>query len=174
MSGGSFDYLCYKDAPETLRSEELSRMAAAIRSYQGGEPAAAATTALVGYLRAFERRIEALRDVWKAVEWHHSGDWGQEAVGRALAEYERHFESSSGESRKILTQEDLLDYLNTHDQVFVFRCADCSSLVAETSDSVRAMPIVARGVVVVARCQPCSDARRNDPVSRNPAATWWP
>lgn len=55
------------------------------------EDAAKETYSLLVQLRQWETRadvhMERLRAVWKAVEWWDSGDWGEDDVREALAEY---------------------------------------------------------------------------------------
>lgn len=92
MSGGSFDYLCFAETDALpQRLAQVEEMADALAAYPDGEAASLDTHELVAIIRTAERRIEARRrrlaDVWKAVEWHHSHDYGPDAVGRALKAY---------------------------------------------------------------------------------------
>lgn len=88
MSGGSFDYLCFKDIGEVLASGNLQPMANALMEYKGGEKAAADTLAFLAVLPPLDERLRPLRDVWRAVEWHHSADSGPDDVVEALKTYE--------------------------------------------------------------------------------------
>lgn len=88
MSGSSFGYLCQKNAVEVLASPYLEKMGEALAAYEGGDLAAYATLELVALRAMIEERIEPLRDVWEAVERHHSADTGPEPVAVALATYE--------------------------------------------------------------------------------------
>lgn len=74
MSGGSFNYL-FTQEPYSDRDLEL--MAQWLRDH--GMPEAAEDTLALRCPRA----SGALEDLWRAVEWHVSGDWGVERVERA-------------------------------------------------------------------------------------------
>lgn len=85
MSGGSFDYLASQYSLTELleRTDHIDTMGQTLRN-AGHEQAAAATESILADIKAFEEsilaRVEELRGVWKAVEWHASADWGPEAV----------------------------------------------------------------------------------------------
>lgn len=93
MSGGSFDYLYCRDFDGLVeRAGHVDAMADALADYPGSEAAVVATRGLLAGLRAMRDRWESplyrkLADVWHAVEWHHSCDWGRDDVLRVLAEY---------------------------------------------------------------------------------------
>ncbi len=80
MSGGSFDYLYLKDfdGPEQLflMADELER--------RGYHSAAAHTRAICAI-----QPSQALRQLWMAVEWNVSGDWGPEKVEQAHGEWQQ-------------------------------------------------------------------------------------
>lgn len=86
MSGGSFNYLCFADAEEIgQRLHDLDEMATAL---DGICPeAAAATREIVEHVRALQPQIDALKDVWHAIEWWHSSDWGRDRAEEAAATY---------------------------------------------------------------------------------------
>lgn len=91
MSGGSYDYLCFKDASDIFSSgsENLARMADRL---DGVCPEAAAETRALfdgpGSLRAeLEARIARLADLWHDVEWRDSGDYGDSQVAVAVAAF---------------------------------------------------------------------------------------
>lgn len=95
MSGGSFDYICAHDIDELMDShtqrEQMERMRDALRQYEGGESAALLTDRLLKEFEEMDRKKNDLRrlrdsleDVWQAVEWHQSRDWGPDAVKRAI------------------------------------------------------------------------------------------
>ena len=91
MSGGSFNYLCHQDSPGR---EMVGKMAEAIRSYgdENHSPARHAaedTLRIIALLEEVDVWKERLRDVWKAVEWHRSGDWGVEDVWEAILKHEK-------------------------------------------------------------------------------------
>lgn len=90
MSGGSYDYLCHKDADEILgAAKDLRRMAN--RLDRVCAEAAAETRAIFDGLGStyseLEKRIDRLRDLWKAIEWRDSSDWGEQAVIDAVKAY---------------------------------------------------------------------------------------
>lgn len=78
MSGGSFDYLCFQEHPNP---EQLKRMAGELSGLGAGSAVEATLVA------ADLPENDPLRDVWRAVEWWRSGDWGVEAVHKALEEW---------------------------------------------------------------------------------------
>ncbi len=94
MSGGSFNYLCHKEAFDLLAySEELDGMIAALRQYENGEKVAQTTVDLLADIQriktGLEERLEPLREVWRAVEWHHSSDYSQEQAQEAIDKFLR-------------------------------------------------------------------------------------
>ena len=92
MSGGSFNYLCHSWCLEDLipKIGELSRMIDALTEF-GATDAAKETEALRLDIAAFDVRVSAklkrLQDVWRAIEWLHSCDWGPEQVEEELRKY---------------------------------------------------------------------------------------
>ena len=90
MSGGSYDYLCRADSDEIFgRWSSLREMAARLDQVC---PEAAAETRLFAegkgtLLQAVETHLERLKPLWKAVEWHDSGDWGEDQMVVAVQEY---------------------------------------------------------------------------------------
>lgn len=95
MSGGSFDYLCYKEGSELFdySVQRSMREMAAELTERGAQDAAAETEQLIRFvehaLRQVEPRREALAAVWRAVEWCTSGDIGEDGVEAALARYRK-------------------------------------------------------------------------------------
>lgn len=92
MSGGSYDYLCYKDAFELeSHREELNRMRDRLVEL-GHLDAAKETESIILTLDSFKVRMEArlsrLKDVWRAVEWLDSGDYRKEQVAEAVKKYQ--------------------------------------------------------------------------------------
>jgi hypothetical protein len=93
MSGGSFNYLCHKDAAELLQggTHDAAEMGDALAVLGYAPDAAEETHALIAEVRAAEARLNAslhrLRPVWKAMEWWQSCDWSENDFKRALAEY---------------------------------------------------------------------------------------
>lgn len=93
MSGGSYNYLCHAwDLDDLLEHRAgLEKMSARLAGLGWAEDAARETEELLVMLRQWqvraETRMERLREVWKAVEWWDSGDWGEDQVRAALAKY---------------------------------------------------------------------------------------
>lgn len=92
MSGGSYNYLCHVadiEGPLKLvdRQHDLEAMRDALAA-EGAEDAAKATEALreelAGLEKQFTDRVHELAKVWKALEWWHSLDWGEERFREAL------------------------------------------------------------------------------------------
>ena len=91
MSGGSYNYLCYKEAYDIHeRINELQEMGDRLAEL-GFKDAALETESIILILKAFEIRLQArinrLRDVWKAVEWMDSGDSGIDYVNDEVEKY---------------------------------------------------------------------------------------
>lgn len=77
MSGGSYNYLCWKDSTEVgSEREALEKMAARLKEL-GAYDAAYQTEEISVFFITLNQKIEKLRDVWHAVEWLDSGDWGE-------------------------------------------------------------------------------------------------
>lgn len=93
MSGGSWNYLCYKDIDELMNgssTELLQDMVDRLNS-AGFKDVAKDTQRLVEYIKSARIRIEtlfeALSPVFKAVEWFDSGDWGKETLNNEILKY---------------------------------------------------------------------------------------
>lgn len=82
MSGGSFEYMCWQDWHPT--EDQLVAMVDAIEQIAPYSEAARQTRGLLARLRQID--ASGLRDVWRAVEWWKSGDWGED---QAVEEIER-------------------------------------------------------------------------------------
>lgn len=93
MSGGSYDYLCYRDSLRDLAGEvdQLERMRDRLIGLGYAEDAAAETEDVLAILRQTEVRVavraKRLHDVWHAVEWWDSCDYGEDQVKQALEDY---------------------------------------------------------------------------------------
>ena len=93
MSGGSFDYLCYKDVSELMNSSNIANLESMVQHLQeyGYEDIARDTQRLIEYIQSASIRIEVLsenlNDVFHAVEWHESGDIGRETMISELEKY---------------------------------------------------------------------------------------
>jgi hypothetical protein len=86
MSGGSYDYLCFSEFAEA--PEPLRRMAERLAGLPYAAKAAADTAGIVDMLGEAARRAERLNDVWHAIEWWDSGDYGEDEARKVLAAYE--------------------------------------------------------------------------------------
>lgn len=85
MSGGSYDYLCWNTDDLGRRRGHVHAMGERLEEL--GYPAAARATRDVLYLLdGAERAARALSDVWHAVEWLDSGDYGDDSARKAIAE----------------------------------------------------------------------------------------
>lgn len=93
MSGGSFDYLCYKDVPEIMNSSSIANLESMVQHLQeyGYEDIARDTQRLIEYIHLASIRIEVLSEnlngVFHAVEWHESGDISRETMIERLENY---------------------------------------------------------------------------------------
>ena len=91
MSGGSYNYLCFKEAYEIHEHrQDLTDMRDRLTQL-GFLDAAKETESILLILDSFEVRIQAridrLKDVWHSVEWKDSADSGIEAVEEAIKKY---------------------------------------------------------------------------------------
>lgn len=93
LSGGSFDYLCYKDVPDLMEGssiEDLEKMVQHLQEY-GYEDIARDTQRLIEYIQSASIRIEVLSEnlngVFHAVEWHESGDICRDTMIAELEKY---------------------------------------------------------------------------------------
>ena len=93
LSGGSFDYLCYKDVPELMNSSSIANLESMVQHLQeyGYEDIARDTQRLIEYIQSASIRIEVLSEnlngVFHAVEWHESGDISRETMIERLENY---------------------------------------------------------------------------------------
>lgn len=92
MSGGSYNYLCYKDGFELGDHEgDLQAMADRLAGLGYAKDAAKETQELLLELRQYQNRIQTridrLKGVWHGVEWWDSCDSGEDGVKAELAKY---------------------------------------------------------------------------------------
>lgn len=92
MSGGSYDYLCYKEISRLINSQsDLESMQERLSGLGYAEDAAQETMQLIQSIRQFERLtevlIERLRPVWRSVEWWDSADISEDWLKVSLYEY---------------------------------------------------------------------------------------
>ena len=91
MSGGSYNYLCYKDSDDIWGAiKDLKSMRERLTEL-GFLDAATETESVMLMLDSFtvrlEARIDRLNEVWRSVEWMDSGDSGIESVEKAIEQY---------------------------------------------------------------------------------------
>lgn len=91
MSGGSLNYLCYKEAKDLFDYiPELESVEETMLSFNAGD-IAKDVRRLIEYLKTAENRIavlsDNLNDIFRAVEWHDSGDTGRNDVFEAIERY---------------------------------------------------------------------------------------
>jgi hypothetical protein len=86
MSGGSYNYLCDAQADDVMsRVETLREMAERL---DGVCPEAAAKTReILAIYVELDQRVDGLREIWKAVEWRDSCDWGDDQLAEAVTKY---------------------------------------------------------------------------------------
>lgn len=93
MSGGSHNYLFCKEPVDLFYHIEELEMAERDLLRLGYSDIAKDVRRLIEYLQTAENRISVLarqlRDVFKAVEWYESGDYGDETLTRVLEKYRR-------------------------------------------------------------------------------------
>lgn len=94
MSGGSYDYLCWKEAGEILECEAtIQQMADRLARLGYANDAAKETQLLLLEIRQAKNRlnvsIERLQNVWQAIEWWDSGDSSEKELQKALAFYRK-------------------------------------------------------------------------------------
>lgn len=93
MSGGSFNYLCHKDASELLSSglSDLRHMVDELRSLPGAKAAYEDSLRALVLAEEAQRRLQELADglrpVWQSVEWWRSCDSSREDAIAACAVY---------------------------------------------------------------------------------------
>ena len=93
MSGGSFNYLCYRDTEALFnRLSDLEDMRESLIQY-GYEDIAKDTQRLIEYIKSAECVIGTLKDmlepVFHAVEWYESADYSKETMIEILEKYRR-------------------------------------------------------------------------------------
>ncbi|WP_331763094.1 hypothetical protein OG571_47195 (plasmid) [Streptomyces sp. NBC_01369] len=92
MSGGSYNYLyCHVAGLEAQRSdlEAMRDRLAELEREQvpGASKAARLTRYVLIHLDLAEAKAQELADVWHAIEWRDSGDYGDSQVEEALAKF---------------------------------------------------------------------------------------
>lgn len=93
MSGGAFNYLCYKEIEEIFNhTGDLEDMRESLIKY-GYEDIAKDTQRLIEYIKSAKCTIgtlkEMLEPVFHAVEWYESADYGKDTMIEILEKYRR-------------------------------------------------------------------------------------
>lgn len=93
MSGGSLNYLHCREPAELFENiENLEEVERELLS-RGYADIARDVRRLIEYIQTAENRIEVLsrqlRDVFKAVEWNLSGDYGDKTMEAVLEKYRK-------------------------------------------------------------------------------------
>lgn len=86
MSGGSYNYLYCHVTGLDGRQEDIARMGRRLQE-SGYYAAARATRDVLRMLEAAERVAQSLEDVWHAVEWADSGDYGEDQVREVVGKF---------------------------------------------------------------------------------------
>lgn len=92
MSGSSYEYLYFNSVSDMLTKygalEQLERMCKRLEGLSYAKLAAAKSRRVQDRLTKLEasiqKNLDDLHDVWRAVEWWDSGDWGEGEVKRAI------------------------------------------------------------------------------------------
>lgn len=85
MSGGRFNYVSVRDIDGP--GEEHDNIVDALSEYQGADEVVAEAYRVLEKWRDVVDAWARLSPVLKAVEWHQSGDWGDDDVRRAIEAY---------------------------------------------------------------------------------------
>lgn len=91
MSGGSLNYLCYKEPAQLFdHLEDLEQVEQHLLAF-GYKDIARDVRRLMEYIQSAENRITVLADqlenVFHAVEWYISADYGKDTLLKELEEY---------------------------------------------------------------------------------------
>jgi hypothetical protein len=78
MSGGSYNYLFTRVRSLGEQRSDLERMALNLEALPWAAQAAAATRQCLTLIDEAERLADTLSDVWHAIEWWDSCDWGEQ------------------------------------------------------------------------------------------------
>ena len=110
MSGGSYNYLyCHVNGLEAQRGDIEAMRDRLNELEREGVPGAARAARLTRYvlihLDLAEQRAQELADVWHAVEWRDSCDWGDDTMREAFEAWAektdpRYSEAAAGDSGK--------------------------------------------------------------------------
>lgn len=82
MSGGRFNYVSVKDIEGP--SEDHDSIVDALAEYPDTGDIVTTARHVLAKWREVMEMWERLSPVLKAVEWHQSGDWGEDSVAKAI------------------------------------------------------------------------------------------
>lgn len=91
MSGGSLNYLCYKEPEELFHYIREMEEVELVLIGQGAEDIAKDVRRLIEYVKSAEIRIGVLsaqlNDIFHAVEWRLSADYGDDTLKKHIEQY---------------------------------------------------------------------------------------
>lgn len=91
MSGGSLNYLCFKEPEELFHCIEEMEKAEQVLLQRGAQDIARDVRRLIEYVKSAENRIsvlsEQLNGIFHAVEWYQSGDYGEDTLRKRIEQY---------------------------------------------------------------------------------------
>ncbi len=91
MSGGSLDYLCFKEPEELFHCIEEMEKVEQVLLQRGAQDIARDVRRLIEYVKSAENRIsvlsEQLNGIFHAVEWYQSGDYGEDTLRKHIEQY---------------------------------------------------------------------------------------
>lgn len=92
MSGGSYNYLCFKDAEQLFNIQGIIEdMHERLSGLGYANDAALETEMVLDLIRLFRSRaayhLERLHWIWYAVEWWDSGDYSEDDVKEEIEKY---------------------------------------------------------------------------------------
>lgn len=89
MSGGSFDYLCFRGLGEVVEGENFEMAMSDLRERPYSTEAGQEMSAILEDFRDLEERFRQLEGVLKALEWWRSGDSSEEDLKEACAKWKK-------------------------------------------------------------------------------------
>lgn len=91
MSGGSLNYLCCKEPEELFHYLDEMEEVEQVLLGEGAQDIARDVRRLIEYVKSAELRIGVLsgqlNDIFHAVEWYESGDYGRRDLLRHIEQY---------------------------------------------------------------------------------------
>lgn len=100
MSGGSLNYLCYKEPEELFHYISEMEEVEQVLVREGAQDVARDVRRLIEYVKSAEVRIgvlsKQLNDVFHAVEWYLSADYGRDNLLTHIEQYQTGKKESGG------------------------------------------------------------------------------